>query len=143
LPSNDFLNFLQVYYGKGIRGNKGDIPGMQKATQAILKHYTDPPNHEDCPDGESSWCLKKRDAATGQHQYLPPKHPLAPAVVTVLKPVFDDLSRSTLLAGCVNCYTQNQNESFHHLLWSILPKDQFHSPGYGCCHLQQRSIYIW
>ena len=53
---------------------------------------------------------------------------LPPAVKGIMQPIFNDLSNTELLKGCVNLQTQNQNESFHHLLWSIIPKDQYQSP---------------
>ena len=31
------------------------------------------------------------------------------------------------LAGCESCSTQNANETFHHVIWGVAPKDQFTS----------------
>lgn len=100
---------------------------MCKATRAILKHYTSPPDHSDCPEGETSWCLKQRDKVTGLNQHKDIKNPLPPAIVNLIQPTFDFLGSKELLSGCVNCFTQNTNESFHHVLWGILLKQHFHS----------------
>ena len=43
---------------------------MSKATQPIMKHYSsspENPKHEDCPEGETSWCSCNCDRATGQN----------------------------------------------------------------------------
>ena len=40
---------------------------MSKATHAVLKYYSNPPEnpkHEDCSEGETSWCSYSRDKAT-------------------------------------------------------------------------------
>lgn len=42
-----------------------------------------------------------------------------------MKPVFKSLSSHELLAKCTHGGTQNVNESFHHIIWSICPKEVF------------------
>ena len=37
------------------------------------------------------------------------------------------LASLELLRHCSRCLTQNANESFHHLLWNLAPKEQFNS----------------
>ena len=32
------------------------------------------------------------------------------------------------LAGCEKCVTQNANESLHHVIWGLCPKEQYTSP---------------
>ncbi|XP_014670060.1 PREDICTED: uncharacterized protein LOC106811052 [Priapulus caudatus] len=124
------IDSFQTFYGKALRQNKGDVAAMSIATKAILEHYRSTisePHHQYCPDGPDSWCKWKSDQSTGSQTYLPVKNPLPYAVVQVLQPVFNFLSRIEFLEGCKNCLTQNQNESLHHVLWNMVPKDQFHS----------------
>ena len=63
-----------------------------------------------------SWCKWQSDIVTGESTYSPVSNPLQPAVVQEIKPVFESLSSKKLLQGCVNCLTQNQNESVHHAI---------------------------
>lgn len=120
------IDTFQSFYGKAIRENKGDAAKMSKATHAILKHYSstpENPRHEDCPKGPESWCTYNKDRAS----HVPIKDPLPPAVVDVVQPVFDRLGKEEFLVGCEKCLTQNANESLHHLIWSLAPKEQYTS----------------
>lgn len=98
---------------------------------AILFHYAstrDEPQHHFCPVGETSWCKWQADKASGTNNYRPLKNPLSSALAEVLKPVFEKLSSLQLFARSEKCLTQNQNESLHHVIWSYLPKGEYHSP---------------
>ena len=44
-------------------------------------------------------------------------------VVYRLKPIFTD---KTLLRKCLDGLSQNPNESFNHLIWSICPENKYH-----------------
>ncbi|CAG2197000.1 unnamed protein product [Mytilus edulis] len=129
--TNKLINSFQVFYGMAIRKNKGDALAMQKNVMAILYHYSstkEEPQHHFCPEGESSWCKWQVDKVSGTRNYLPLKNPLSPVLVEMIKPVFDKLSSQQLLKGAEKCLTQNQNESLHHVIWSYLPKGEYHSP---------------
>ncbi|XP_070579632.1 uncharacterized protein [Ptychodera flava] len=127
--TNHLINAFQVFYGIALRSNKGNVEEMSKQTQAILHHYAstqDEPRHDNCPTGEESWCKWQQDKATGKKTYRPLKNPLPAAVLNAVQPVIDRLSNPALLEGAKMCYTQNANESLHHVLWSVLPKEQNH-----------------
>ncbi|CAG2208778.1 unnamed protein product [Mytilus edulis] len=129
--TNKLINSFQVFYGMAIRKNKGDAVAMQKNVMAILFHYSstkEEPQHHFCPEGESSWCKWQVDKVSGTRNYLPLKNPLSPVLVEMIKPVFEKLSSLQLLKGAEKCLTQNQNESLHHVIWSYLPKGEYHSP---------------
>lgn len=124
------IDSMQGWYGQAIR-NKGDAKAMSKATHAIWKHCSstlENPNHSDCPTGKSSWCSLQRDIANGIELHRPYKHPLTPAIVDAIQPIFESLGDERFLAGCEQCLTQNQNESLHHVIWSLAPKEQYNSP---------------
>lgn len=124
------IDTIQSFYGKAIRDNKGSASDMAKATHAILKHYSsspDNPCHDDCPKGASSWCSYNRDKATASNQHVPIKNPLPPAVVKVMEPIFNRLGDKHFLVGSEKCLTQNTNESLHHVIWSMAPKEQYTS----------------
>ena len=121
------VDSFQVWYGQAIRNNKGDAEKMSNATMAILLHYSEKADHSYCPKGKESWCKWQSDIVTGETTYTPVSNPLPPAVVQQIQPVFELLSSKNLLQGCVNCLTQNQNESLHHAVWRFIPKDQNHS----------------
>ena len=104
---------------------------MSTATMAILDHYSstpDEPKHDNCPGGEKSWCSYKRSLISGDaNEHVPIKNPIAPAIYHRIKPVFERLSNVSFLQGCIKAYTQNSNESLHHVIWGLAPKDQYHS----------------
>ena len=50
---------------------------------------------------------------------------LPPGRADVLEPVFRKMSRDDLMKKCKRGTTQNSNESFHNVIWSILPKSRF------------------
>ena len=104
---------------------------MSRATHAILKHYSstlENPNHEDCPAGKNSWCSYNRDVASGTNYHQPIKNSLPPAVVAEIQPLFDRLGSKEFLANCEDGKTQNVNESYHHVVWNLAPKEQLNSP---------------
>ncbi|KAK3703836.1 hypothetical protein QZH41_012449, partial [Actinostola sp. cb2023] len=124
------VDTFQNFYGRAIRYNKHDAKAMSKATMAILKHYSsslDNLQHDDCPEGSSSWCSFQRDLANGTNLHKPIKDPLSKAVVEVMQPLFDRLGDESFLVGCENCYTQNANEYLHHVIWGMAPKDTYTS----------------
>ena len=104
---------------------------MSRATHAILKHYSstlENPNHEDRPPGKNSCCSYNRDVASGTNYHQPIKNPLLPAVVPEIQPLFDLLGSKKFLASCEDGKTQNVNESYHHVVWNLAPKEQLNSP---------------
>ena len=120
---------IQNFYGKAIRDHKNDVPAMEKATWAILKHYSQKADHSDCPEGESSWCSFNRDKAIGSSStHRPIKNPLRPAVVEVIKLLFRRLANTDFLSAVQEAYTQNPCKSYNHLLWSLAPKEIYISP---------------
>jgi hypothetical protein len=136
------IDSIQSFYGLSIRQNKGDSKAMAKATKAIMYHYAsseEKPQHDYCPIGKDSWCTYQRDTANNTKLHVPIKSPFPPAIVDVIKPVFDRLGDANFLAGCEKCATQNANESLHHVIWGLAPKEQYTSPcetslavGLGC-----------
>lgn len=123
------IDSFQVYYGRAIKENKGNVAEAQQAVQAILNHSmsTDrKPFHQYCPKGEISWCGWQRDKARGTQDYHH-RNPLPTAVANVLQPLFDRLSDPELLESGIDGFTQNANESLHHILWDFCPKTVFSS----------------
>lgn len=121
------IDTIQSFYGLCIRQNKGDAKAMSKATKAILLHYSsteENPQHDCCPVGPTSWCSFQRDMAKKTKSHRCIKDPLPPAVVNVIKPVFEKLGDEKFLGGCERCATQNANESLHHVIWGFAPKEQ-------------------
>ena len=99
--------------------------------KAILGHISsseEVPHHEYCPDGSSSWCSYQRDIANGTSFHKAIKNPLAPAIVEKINPLFQKFGDKQFLSAVEKCYTTNANESFHHVLWNICPKEQYTSP---------------
>lgn len=117
---------LTGYYGWALRNNSNDVAAMQRAVMATFHHVTSTdqePHHDLCPEGADSWCRHKAAEAKGEPQ---PKHRynLPGYVAEAMLPVYQRLSQASLLQRCLGAKTQNASESFHSVLWSLMPKEQ-------------------
>ncbi|KAL8591514.1 hypothetical protein ACOMHN_000529 [Nucella lapillus] len=120
---------LTNYYGSAIKKNAGDLEAMKQAVWATFFHIfstDDNHNHTMCPEGPSSWCSFNRAQASGV-QPPPHDHPLPADIGEAIKPIYQRLGDPQLLHRCLAGKTQNSNESFHSLLWSICPKERWAS----------------
>ena len=114
------IDNLQVYYGKAIRNNTQSIEDMSNAVLEIWHHTrsTDKnPDHNLCPEEETSWCGYQRDLAKNTQEYLH-SHPLPKAVSDSILPVLIDHSKSQL-----SMVVHNQNEAFNALIWQRATKE--------------------
>ena len=128
--TQDVIKRIQNYYGLAIRQNKGNLPSMKKAVNAILHHVVIDAKkklseqHGFCPQGKESWCRHWRDVANASQTYNE-THRLPAVFFTELQPIFKRLGESELLKRCLLGLTQNQNESLNSRLWSLVPKSRF------------------
>ena len=128
------------YYKGAILNNAGDVDGMKKDIFAIFYHTisTDRvPRHEFCPEGEYTWCsynkykhektkYPRRRIPAHKHKKKPGQKPkIPPKYSDHFKKVFESMSRPELLEGCKRGATQNSNESYHNIIWSMARKTQF------------------
>ena len=112
-------------------GNDNDkdraVEKMRRAILAILYHsvkLSDPDKrHQYCPDGEDTWCEYKKTGKEKDSQFH-----LDPVFLDLLLPTFTRLSKPELLERCLPGMTQNQNESFHALIWKRCPKHLWRGP---------------
>ncbi|KAH8038702.1 hypothetical protein HPB51_002846 [Rhipicephalus microplus] len=99
---------------------------MQRAVMATYHHVTSTdqdPHHELCPEGAQSWCRHR--AAEAKREPQPKhKHSLPDYVAAAMLPIYERLSQKSLLQRCLGAKTQNASESFHSILWSLMPKEQ-------------------
>ena len=117
------IHNLQIYYGKAIRGNKGNVKKMQQAVWATYYHKVstdDNPHHGLC---DVSWCGYKKSQIDGSHYHH--KHSLPKEVMDVVRPTYKFLADPDLLKKCTHGKTQNPNESFNRLIWIRCPKTAF------------------
>jgi len=80
------------------------------------------PQHEKCPTGEDSWCSWQRARANNTLKEYSYKSALSIEVFKAMKKIYVDLSAEELLSRCLGAYTQNSNESFNSVVWTITPK---------------------
>ena len=87
--------------------------------------------HTYCPTGETSSCMFNRykDCETSAYK---PRAGLPLSVITYLKPIYRDLSRTDLLKKCLRGKTQNQNESFNAIIWEYIMLKQHTYRGFNC-----------
>lgn len=120
--TGDLMKRLQLYYGRAIRMNKGNLGGMNRSIWAIYYHITstdEEPMHDLCPYGQESWC--KWNAGDEEYDH----HSIPVAIAEAIKPVFESLSKDDLLSRCLKGSTSNVNESYNNVLWRLVPKTDF------------------
>lgn len=126
--TDKLIRDLTAYYGLAIIRNCHSVAEMKKAIYATLYHKcsTDAnPQHDNCPPGADSWCTwRKAEALNQLGEYKHPP-PLSAQVQDMLRPIYADLSSDDLLERCLGGNTQNNNESFNSVLWSMAPKHIF------------------
>ena len=145
------MNTMQNYYGDAIRRHKGDLKGMMQAVQASLLHLNssdEAPRHHLCPAGPDSWC-KFQKALANKVPFTHKKSPIPPAIVEVVKRVYQRLGSHPLLERCLGGFTQNPNESLHNLVWRFCSKTLFqgkNSVEIGCalavCSFNKGSVAL-
>lgn len=119
------IDELTIYYGLAIRRNHDSIKKMRNEIWATLYHKIstdEKPQHDRCPPGTNSWCSwQKSKSMNTLHEYTH-KPALLQQVFDAVKPIYEELSKDDLLSRCVGGYTQNSNESFNSVVWSLAPK---------------------
>ncbi|XP_014485935.1 PREDICTED: uncharacterized protein LOC106750248 [Dinoponera quadriceps] len=122
------IDEFSVYYGLAIRRNKDSMPDMKKVIWATLKHKAstnEKPQHEDCPQGEDSWCTWQQAKSQGNLFDYEHKPALSSDVLKAITSIYEELSNENLLTRCVGGYTQTSNESLNSMIWSLAPKQIF------------------
>ncbi|CAF1614937.1 unnamed protein product, partial [Didymodactylos carnosus] len=112
---------FKIYFGKAIRENKSNLDNMYKRSWAIFKHRystNDEPMHE--------WCQYLQAAANGQTSDHS-KSSIPRPCLDMIKPAFDELCSRESLERVVEGGSQNANEAFHSLLWTMVPKHRYWS----------------
>ncbi len=106
------IDKLQVYYGLAIQHNKEDLEGMKNEVWAGMYHSAsmdENPQHQFCPNDEQTWCKYHRSVMDGKDYHH--SNPLPLAIVKVVKPVYDRLTKPAILDGCLGGYSQNNCEA--------------------------------
>jgi len=119
------IDELTIYYGLSIRRNSDSVEKMRNEIWSTLYHKmsTDEnPQHEKCPVGVDSWCSWQRSKALGTLATYEHKSPMHEDVFKAIQPIYKELSSDNLLSRCLGAYSQNSNESFNAVVWSIAPK---------------------
>ncbi|XP_064598238.1 uncharacterized protein LOC135464678 [Liolophura sinensis] len=126
--TNKVIDKLQIYYGLAIRRNKQNLKGMKREILAGLYHSAstdENPQHQYCPEEEDTWCKWQQAKKNSTSQDYEHKHPLPPAVIEAIKPLYTRLSQESLLKRCLEGHTQNNCESINSLIWQRCPKEKF------------------
>jgi len=119
------IDEFTIFYGLAIRRNPDSIEQMRNDIWATLYHKlstNENPQHDKCPVGVDSWCTWQRSKVLGTLSTYEHKNPMHKDVFDAVKPIYEELSSDDLLSRCLGGYTQNNNESFNAVVWSIAPK---------------------
>ncbi|CAF1004640.1 unnamed protein product [Rotaria sp. Silwood1] len=60
-----------------------------------------------------------------REEYDHNKHSLSLGIMKAIRPVFDELAHPDALKKVINGGSQNNNESFHAVLWSLAPENRY------------------
>ncbi|CAF1331416.1 unnamed protein product [Rotaria sordida] len=124
LTDADAITF-KIYFAKAIRESKTDLDKLYEKSWAIFKHHysTDKePMHDWC---DPQWCKYLQAKLNGQQFNHNSKPAIPRACLDLIKPVFHELCSKTSLARVIDGGSQNANEAFHSLLWTMVPKHRF------------------
>ncbi|GBM47550.1 hypothetical protein AVEN_90263-1 [Araneus ventricosus] len=100
---------------------------MQSAVIAAFAHARSSarnPMHKQCPEGSESWCKYQRAISVGRN-FKDSNAGLPKSIMNIIKPTYMKLCDQKLFGKCLHGKTQNANESFNNVLWTILPKSTF------------------
>ncbi|GBM72349.1 hypothetical protein AVEN_178029-1, partial [Araneus ventricosus] len=100
---------------------------MQSAVIAAFAHTCSSaknPMHKQCPEGSDSWCKYQRAISVGKN-FKDSNAGLPKSIMNIIKRTYMKLCDQKLLEKCLHGKTQNANESFSNVLWTILPKNTF------------------
>lgn len=125
--TDDFINKLKNYYGIAIRVIARNLLKMQRETIAVFAHCCsrkEKPMHGQCSTGAKSWC-KYQQAKALRKTYKDVSVGLPQQIINIINPVYMKLWDQNLLEKCLHGKTQNENESFNAVLWTIIPKNVF------------------
>ena len=107
------ISRIQGHYGGNIRAHAGDLEGMKWSIWSIWYHRRR--DHSLCNDS----CPAVNGTGDGNANSLPD------FVTDEIRSVFETLTDDSLLSRCLHGGTQNNNESFHSIIWSFCPKTVF------------------
>ncbi|CAF3854019.1 unnamed protein product, partial [Rotaria magnacalcarata] len=124
LTDGDAIKF-KIYFAKAIRESKTDLDKLYEKSWAIFNHHysTDiEPMHDWC---DPQWCKYLQAKSNGQQFTRNSRLAIPRACLDLIKPAFLELCSKTSLARVVGGGSQNANEAFHSLLWTMVPKHRF------------------
>ncbi|CAF4913254.1 unnamed protein product [Rotaria socialis] len=124
LTDGDAIKF-KIYFAKAIRESKTDLDKLYEKSWTIFNHHysTDiEPMHDWC---DPQWCKYLQAKSNGQQFTHNSRLAIPRACLDLIKPAFLELCSKTSLARVVGGGSQNTNEAFHSLLWTMVPKHRF------------------
>ena len=116
---------FKIFFAKAIREEKNDLTKLYKKSWAIFKHYyscDDEPMHEWC---DQRWCKYLQAKANAEAFTHRSSTTIPRACLDLIKPVFNELCSYSSLERVVGAGSQNANESFHSLVWTMAPKHRY------------------
>ena len=116
------INKLQNLYGIALRQNVNKtVHEMKVAIGAVLCHSTEFREKENrrlyFPQGPETWFKYWMDEIKNTNKFVE-KPEMLIAIYEVIKSIFLDLSKDTLLVKCLHSKTQNADEALRNLIWT-------------------------
>jgi len=104
---------------------------MESVIWVTFDHYSstnEASRHEKCSPGSDLWCGKELTQRflkikRTRMRLLSTRISLFLQMLTVIKSIYNNLSKKELLERCIGEFMQNNNESYNQLIWKINPKN--------------------
>ena len=116
---------FKIYIAKAICESKSDLDKLYKRAWAIFKHHysTDRQPMDDWCDPQ--WCKYLQTKLNSRPYYHNSKSNIPRTCLDGIKPVFHGLCSQTSLASVIGGGSQDANEAFYLLLWTMASKHRF------------------
>ena len=123
------INKLQNIYGIALRQNVNKtVHEMKVPIGAVLYHSAKfketETRHLYCPQGPDTWCKYWMDKINNTNKFVE-KAGMPVAIYKVIKLIFLNLRKDTLLVKFFHGKTQNGNEALNNLIWTKCPKNVY------------------
>jgi len=118
---------FKIYFAKAIRENKSDLNKLYQKSWAIFNHHysnNKEPMHDWC---DVQWCKYLQAKSNGEAFNHNSSTVIPRPCLDSIKPVFEELCSYTSLQRVIGGGSQNANEAFHSLLWTMIPKHRYWS----------------
>ena len=127
--TENIITYLTRYFGIAVRCKSTSPAEMRDDILSSFYHWSssdENPKHYLCPATKDSWCFYNQALANNEtpksHRDMKIRFQLSADELSLVKEVYDKLTKGKMMLKCLVGRTQNPNESLHSRKWRICPK---------------------